>query len=86
MANPFAHADRILSLKSGTIVMACKPIQGVNMGAGGAFDYAPGARFRVKFSSGNLLWCIDEAGRSITLDREAIASLEAASSQKSPTA
>lgn len=70
------HSDHILAAKAGSWVLACEPVWAVNMNAGGKLEYGVGARFRVKFGSGDLLWCLDEEARSVTFGREQMFALE----------
>lgn len=73
------HTDRILAARRGKVLMACDTIEGVNMSDGGRLKYALGSKFRVKFSSGDILWCVDEEARSVSFLRSDLAALEAAS-------
>lgn len=75
---PLEHSDHILTARSGEWLMACDTVSGVNMDAGGRIHYGPGARFRVKFACGGLVWCLDENARSVSFGREDMAALERA--------
>ena len=75
---PMEHSDHILAAAPGSWLLACEPVEGVNMRAGGVLRYEIGARFRVEFGSGGLLWCLDEQARSVTFDREQMFALERA--------
>lgn len=70
------HSDHILAAAPGSWVLACEPVWAVDMGPGGRVDYGVGARFRVRHGLDDLLWCLDEAGRSVTFGREQMFALE----------
>ena len=76
MTTKLQHSDAILSLPAGAWIMACEPIAAVDMRAGGRANYDAGARFRVKFTTGDLIWCHDEDARTVTFGREELWALE----------
>lgn len=69
------HSDKIMAAKQGDYLVAVAPVGGVDMSKGGVINYATGSRFRVEYPLGNLLFCFDDYARSVTFDREDMASL-----------
>lgn len=73
---PLQHSDRILEAKPGAWLMACEPVSGVDMLAGGRVSYQPGKLFRVKHCTAGLVWVLDAQMRSVTFDRSDMQALE----------
>lgn len=76
MTTKLAHSDHILRAGPGEAILAVEPASGVNMRAGGVVNYPVGARFRVEFPHGGLIWCLDDEARSVAFDREGMFNLE----------
>lgn len=78
MTTKLQHSDHIFALAEGSTLQAVSAITGVDMHKGGRIEYSPGARFRLKRSTGDLLWCLDEDGRRVTFSRDVVFAVEEA--------
>lgn len=78
MAMTLQHSDHILKARANEWLLCSEPVLGVDMSAGGTLAYGVGARFRVKFSWGDLIWCLDENAKSVSFNREQMAALDRA--------
>ena len=76
MLTPLQHSDHILWAKPGETLLFVESGSAVDMSRGGRVKYAIGDRLRVKFSSGNMLWALDDNGRSVSVSREDMVALE----------
>ena len=76
MTTALAHTDTMLSSKEGDWLMACDTITGCNVVEGGQITYAIGAKFRVKFPCGDLLFCHDETAKTVTFIRHDLLAIE----------
>ena len=76
MTTLLGHTDNILASKAGEWLIACAPVKGCDMSAGGNIPYPAGAKFRVKFSVGDVIFCTDENARSASFIREDLGEME----------
>lgn len=72
------HADHIMSARPGACLMACDIVAAENVTDGGMRVYSIGARFRCRSVGDEVLFCLDEDGKSVTFSRVEANALERA--------
>jgi len=76
MMTKLEHSDHILNAKPGEVLLVVEPTSAVDMVAGGSVEYGVGDKLRVKFASGDLIWCLDDEARSVSFARTEMLGLE----------